>query len=69
MKYSRFDFSGYNSYWNGFSSLSDWDFASMLGYVDINGTWDLELHVNRPDLSLAEKSETVQVHFTLEGEG
>ena len=33
---------------NGFLRLNSWDFAYMLGLVDMSGTWHLGLHVNPP---------------------
>ena len=36
----------YKPYFNGLLSFKSWDFALMLGLVDMSGTWDLEPHVN-----------------------
>ena len=48
IKESRSNFNGYKPYINGLLKLKSWDFASMLGLVDMSGSWDLRPHVHQP---------------------
>ena len=40
IKYSKYDFNEYKSYFDGFFKLKSWDFASTLGLVNLSGLWD-----------------------------
>jgi hypothetical protein len=48
IKESRSEFNDNPPYFNGFLRLESWDFACLLGLVDMNGIWDLVSYVNRP---------------------
>ena len=41
IKWSRSYFHGYKPYFNKLLRLEGWDFASMLGLIDMSGTWVL----------------------------
>ena len=45
---SRSDFNEHKQFSNSLLRLRSWDFDSMLGLGNVNETWDLGPHVNRP---------------------